>query len=194
MLEDHALIQRCQEGDLDAFATLFQQHQQRIYNLARTILRHETDAEDVVQDTFLAVFRHIDAFKGDAAFTTWLTTIAVNQCRTRLRRHKLRRFLSLEWLNERQLAAAANPSGNPASLVAAGEEADTLWQLVDQLNDRLRLPLLLRYRYDFSAQEIANMLDANPNRIYQQLYEGRQRLRLLAQQQGGYPAPAEAEG
>lgn len=190
MLEDHALIQRCQDGDLDAFATLFQQHQQRIYNLARTILRHETEAEDVVQDTFLAVFRHMDTFKGEAAFTTWLTTIAVNQCRARLRRHKLRRFISLEWLSERQLAAAPNPASNPATLVEAG----TLWQLVDQLNDRLRLPLLLRYRYDFSAQEIANMLDANPNRIYQQLYEGRQRLRQLAQQQGISPAPAEVEG
>lgn len=182
MLEDQTLIQRCQAGDGEAFTTLFQQHRQRVFSLACAILRDEAAAEDVVQETFLAIFQRLHTYRGEAAFTTWLTAVAVNQCRGRLRRRKLGRFLSLEWLSERQLAAAAPRSDNPAVTVADRQQAENVWQLVDRLDDRLRLPLLLRYRYDFSAQEVAELLGANPNRIYQQLYEGRQRLRRLVEQ------------
>ena len=101
--EIETLVNRCQEGQLEAFTTLFGHFKNQIHDLAHTILRDEGGAEDVVQDTFLAVFQKIDGFRGDSAFETWLTAIAVNECRMRLRKRKVRQLLSLEQLSPRHL-------------------------------------------------------------------------------------------
>jgi len=96
MPDMQAVVRRCQEGQLDAFTTLFSHYQHHVYDLARAILRDEQAAEDAVQDTFLAVFQKIEGYKGDSTFETWLTAVAVNQCRMRLRKRKVRQALSLE--------------------------------------------------------------------------------------------------
>ena len=98
-----AVVRRCQEGNLDAFTTLFSHYQDHVYDLARAILRDGPAAEDAVQDTFLAVFQKIEGYKGDATFETWLTAVTVNQCRMRLRKRKIRGALSLEQLSPGKL-------------------------------------------------------------------------------------------
>jgi RNA polymerase sigma-70 factor (ECF subfamily) len=92
------VVRRCQEGQLDAFTTLFGHFQNHVYELACAILRDKAAAEDIVQDTFLAVFQHIAGYRGDSTFETWLTSVVVGQCRTRLRKEKVRRAFSLEQL------------------------------------------------------------------------------------------------
>ena len=178
---DPAVIKRCQAGDLSAFDAIFDRFQQRVYNLAVTIVQDSALAEDVVQETFLAVFQKINSFRGHASFETWLIAIAVNQCRLTLRRQRLRQLFSLEGLSGSWLFRLSRKVENPADKVAQQTQADLLWQLADQLDDRLRLPLLLHYRYDYSGAEIARILGSEPNRVYQQLYEGRRQLRRLAQ-------------
>lgn len=180
-LADQALVKQCQAGDLSAFETLFDHYRQRIYSLAVTIVRETAVAEDIVQETFLAVWQKIDTFKGEAAFETWLVAIAVNQCRAALRRQRLRQVFSLDGLTPAWLHRLAGRSHNPADTVARRQQEEQLWQLVDRLDDRLRLPILLHYRYDYSGAEIAQILGSRPNRVYQQLYEGRQQMRRLAQ-------------
>jgi len=172
------LIDRCQQGDLEAFAALFRRFRQHVYDLARVILRDEQAAQDAVQDTFLRLLQKIDSFNGEAAFETWLTAVTVNICRSQLRRRKLRRFLSLDAL---RTSAAAAP--RTEQLVAARLQRQSLWALVDSLPDRLRLPLILRYRYALPCAEIAAALDLRLATVYQQLHEGRRRLALLAEQQ-----------
>ncbi len=178
---DPALIERCQAGDLSAFETIFDCFRQPVYSLAVTIVKDSALAEDVVQETFLAVFQKIDAFRGQARFETWLIAIAVNQCRLILRRQRLRQFFSLDSLTGGWLLRLSGNVENPADTVAQQHQADLLWQLADQLDERLRLPLFLHYRYDYTGAEIARILGSNPNRVYQQLYEGRQQLRRLLQ-------------
>jgi len=179
---ESTIIQRCQAGDLEAFAVLFKQYRLRLYSLAATILQAEAAAEDAVQETFLTVLKKMDTYRRQAAFETWLIAIAVNQCRSHLRRQKARQTLSLNDLAPRWLALLTGEGSDPAEVVAQSQQDQTLWDMVNRLDDRLRIPMILRYQYELSAAEIARILHTNPNRVYQQLYEGRQQLRLLAQQ------------
>lgn len=75
---DRAVVARVVNGDRAAFAVLVRRHNQRLFRAARGIVRSDVDAEDVLQQTWLEVFRHLAQFRGDASFTTWATRIAIN--------------------------------------------------------------------------------------------------------------------
>ena len=178
------VVHRCQQGQLDAFNTLFSHYQNQVYDLACTIMRDDKAAEGVVQDTFLMVFQKIDSYKGEARFDTWLTAVAVNQCRMRLRKRKIRQALSLEQLTpDRLFRLTGRVDDDVSEIVHQRQRRQTLWDMVDQLNDRLRLPMILRYRYGLSCGDIAFVLDRRKSTIYQQLNEGRRRLENMTRQQ-----------
>ncbi len=111
------IVHRCQQGHLDAFDTLFSHYQNRVFDLACTIMRDEKAAEDVVQDTFLTVFQRIDSYKGESRFETWLTAVAVNHCRMRLRKRKIRQALSLEQLTPDRLFRLAGRGDDVSEIV-----------------------------------------------------------------------------
>lgn len=185
MKDIQTVVSQCQAGQLDAFTTLFNRCQDHVYDVACAILRNEVAAEDAVQDTFLAVFQKINSYRGESAFETWLIAITVNQCRMRLRKQKLRQFLSLERLSrDRLFSLSSSGSGEGvADTVHQRQRRQTLWDLVDRLDDRLRLPLILRYRYALSCGEIADILDRRQSTIYQHLHEGRKLLEQMARQE-----------
>lgn len=85
---ERSLVQRAQRGDQDAFATLFQLHKKRVYSVCLQMTKDVADAEDLTQEAFLQVFRNINSFRGDSAFSTWLYRIAVNTVLMKLRRRK----------------------------------------------------------------------------------------------------------
>lgn len=176
------MVSQCQEGHLDAFTALFNHCQNHVYDVACAILRNEAAAEDAVQDTFLAVFQKIGSYKGEASFETWLIAITINQCRMRLRKQKVRQFLSLERLSRERLFGSRGSGEGVADTVHQRQRRQTLWELVDQLDDRLRLPLILRYRYALPCGEIANILGRRQSTVYQHLHEGRKLLEKMAQQ------------
>ena len=197
MSEIQVVVRRCQEGQLDAFTTLFSHYQNHVYDLACAILRDETAAEDVVQDTFLAVFQHIAGYKGESSFDTWLTAVVVNQCRMRLRKSKIRQVLSLDHLNPGRLFRSGGNWEDLSDVVHQRQQQQTLWEMIDQLQDRLRLPMILRYRYALPCADIALILNKRKSTIYQQLKEGRRELEKMAQQmemRDSQPALKEAPG
>ena len=182
MTDMQDVVHRCQQGQLDAFTTLFSHFQNHVYDLACVILRDEAAAEDAVQDTFLTVFQKIEGYKGNAAFETWLTAVAVNECRMRLRRRKIRQALSLEQLTSSMLFRSGGKREDLSDLVHRQRQRQTLWELVDKLHDRLRLPMILRYRYALPCADIAEILDKRTSTIYQQLNEGRRELEQMVRQ------------
>ncbi|MGD8586823.1 MAG: RNA polymerase sigma factor [Chloroflexota bacterium] len=177
------VVRECQEGRLEAFDTLFNHYQHRVYDLACIIMRDDAAAEDVVQDTFLAVFQKIDGFKGNSSFETWLTAIAVNECRMRQRRRNIRQFLSLESLSPGRLPRTGSRQQDVADVVHRRQQRQTLWEMVDQLDDRLRLPIILRYHLAYSCGDIADILKRKTSTVYQQLNEGRLLLKKMQRQQ-----------
>jgi RNA polymerase sigma-70 factor (ECF subfamily) len=177
MADLDSLLQRCRQGDAAAFAELFDRYQARVFGLCLTVLRDEQEAEDVVQDVFVRLFERIGAYRGDAAFSTWLTAVAVNRCRDRLRRRKLRRAFAVSRLWERP-----GPE-DPAEVVARRQQSQGLWALVDRLDDKYRLPLILHYQSGLSCDEVGHVLGLRLNTVYSRLNRARMQLREMLQEQ-----------
>jgi len=171
------LVQRCQMGELAAFSELFSLQEARIYRLAMSILQNEQDAEDAVQDAYLRVFERIKHFQGDAAFQTWMTTIVVNLCRDKIRRNKVRRALSLDWIHSR-------PSeDNVVEEVFRRQRQRRLWSYVNQLDEKHRLPVILHYHERLSCDEVAHVLGIRTSVVHSRLNTARQCLRHMMKTQ-----------
>lgn len=177
------LVQRCRRGDLCAFTRLFRRFQDRLYDLACAILHNEADAEDAVQDTFLRVFRDIARYRHESSFETWLVAVTVNVCRDRLRRRRVRQALSLELLGPRQLVDNLRQGADPAAQVLQEERRHSVWALADRLDERYRLPLILRHYYGLSCGEVAEVLHLSSGTVYAYLSEGRRRVREMLESQ-----------
>ena len=166
------LVYRCQQGELAAFSELFGQQETAVYRLALTILQNEQDAEDAVQDVFLRVFEQIKRYQGQSAFKTWLTAIVVNSCRDKLRRRKVRRALSLDWLRGHA------SHHNVPDEVNQRQQSQKLWALINtHLDDKHRLPLILHYHERLPCAEVADILGIRISTVYSRLNTARQRLR-----------------
>src|ERR671938_826580 len=97
---DEQMVERAQAGDADAFGEIVRRWERRIFALAYGMLGREEEARDATQETFLAAFRNLRSFRGEARVSSWLHRIAVNQCITRQRRAKVRGETTIEDENE----------------------------------------------------------------------------------------------
>ena len=175
MSELDELVHRCKQGELAAFSRLFRDHEARLYRLAVTILQDERDAEDALQDAYIRIFERIKGFRGNSAFETWMTAILVNVCRDRLRRRKVRRALPLDWLRHR------SGGGDLVKNVGSRMQRQTLWSLVDRLDDKHRLPVILHYHEGWTCGEVAEILAVRTSTIYSRLNTARVQLRTMLQ-------------
>src|SRR5262245_47852991 len=95
-IPDDTLIERIRRGETACFAPLIRRYNQRLFRVARAIVRDDDEAEDVVQHAYLAAFTHLHQFSGIAAFSTWLTRIVINQALTRHRDRRRIRMLAVD--------------------------------------------------------------------------------------------------
>lgn len=145
-----------------------------IHRLAFSILRDEAEADEVAQDTFIKALRHIDRYDPDTNMRGWLSTIAVNLCRDRLRRQKSR---------ARRLWTGAQPQsdGQSRHLEAryVRHEANTaLWMSVNALDEKHRLPIVLRYANGLSIREVADVLSIPEGTVHSRLHHACKKLAL----------------
>lgn len=145
-----------------------------IRRLALTILDDGSsdsaaEADDAAQETFITAYRSLAGFRGGASLKTWLTAIAVNACRGRLRKRKLRRTLdaTLRGLHLSQRLIS------PEETVAQNEAHHQLWKAVDGLDEKHRLPVILRYVHELSVPEIAVSLGMNEGTVHSRLHYAR---------------------
>ncbi len=181
MNSENELIARCQHGDDQAFDELITLYQSYVYDLAYTILRDDAEAQDIVQDVFLRIYQRLPDFRGTSTFKTWLTTIAVNKCRDRLRRRKIREALSLEHLTKRWLERKGAVTPPLEAAIEQKQQWDLLWEMVDQLEEKYRLVIILHYRYDLSGTELGDVLNIAKTTAYTRLSQGRKKLWALLQ-------------
>src|SRR5215475_13967373 len=87
--DDRTLLTRAQAGDMSAFESLVERHEEKVYGLALRMTRSEADAAEIAQDTFLSAYQHLSEFRGEAAFGSWVHRIAANNALMRLRRQKV---------------------------------------------------------------------------------------------------------
>jgi RNA polymerase sigma-70 factor (ECF subfamily) len=177
MSELDKLVQDCQQGELAAFTGLFRRYEARIYRLAMAILHDERDAEDAVQDACLRVFERIKHYRAESSFETWLTAVVVNVCRDRLRRRQVRHALPLDRFHGQA------SSGDLAETVAGQLRRQTLWSLVNRLQEKYRLPIILHYHEGLSCGEVAEVLALRTTTVYSRLNTARVQLRAMLREE-----------
>jgi RNA polymerase sigma-70 factor (ECF subfamily) len=173
---DPELVARCRRGDRDALEELVLLTTGRAYRLALRIVGDPHEAEDVVQDAFLRMFRALPAFREEARFETWMHRIVVNAALNRLR--SLGRFGEL--LEEQVLDAPA--PDRPADRAA---DRDALDRSLALLPSGQRIAVLLKDVVDLSCREIADELGIEEGAVKVRLHRGRRRLRSLLEEADG---------
>jgi RNA polymerase sigma-70 factor (ECF subfamily) len=177
---DSHWLELCREGEAGAIERLVSTHQEGLYRLAYSILEDAHEAEDVVQETFLAALRALDSFEQKAAFSTWLAAIALNLSRTRLKRRQSRLHLT-EVLKSlwpwHQLEAASLEQ-----TVIQDEGQATVWRAICSLDEKQRLPVILRYYHDYPVAEIAALLQIPEGTVHSRLNKARATLRAALQE------------
>lgn len=180
---DAELVRRFKEGDRSAFAELVHRYQDRVYTLCHRWMGDPVVAEEVAQDVFLALFRSLGNFRGDAQLSTWVYRVVVNHCKNRRlyrRRRQLDHHEPLEGEPredgaERQIADEG--PGTDAPLHASQAEV-LLQEALDHLDEEQRQILVLREVQDLSYEEIADILELPRGTVKSRLH--RARLELAA--------------
>ncbi len=142
-----------------------------IYHLCISILDDAHEAEDVVQETFIAASMKIDEFRGDADIKTWLFSIAINRSRGSLRKRKTQRALN------NVIQSVVTFPKEPEEAALQTENDEQLWQVVDAFGDKHRIPVILRYVHQMPISDIARILEVKEGTIHSRLFYAHQKIR-----------------
>jgi len=181
---DSLWVGRTLAGDPQAFGELVQRYERDVFNLSYRMLNERGEAEDAAQEAFLRAYSNLDRYDVTRPFKTWLLSIASNHCIDRLRRRRLT-WLSLEEPLPPHPALTSDIPG-PEEATLNNERNVLVQELLDHLSPDYRLAVVLRYWYDLSYAEIAEMLETTESAIKSRLFRARQ---LLATQLDERPIP-----
>lgn len=161
---------------MEAFGELVRLYERPVYNLAYRMLGNGQEAEDASQEAFIRAYTHLDRYDSGRPFKTWLLSITSNYCIDLLRKRRLT-WLSLE---DEQLpphpALVSSPNAGPEASLLALELSQKIQGLLNDLPEDYRVVVILRYWYDLSYQEIADMLKTTESAIKSRLFRARQSL------------------
>jgi RNA polymerase sigma-70 factor (ECF subfamily) len=182
---DEQMVQRALSGDPEAFGEIVRRWERRIFALAYGMLGREEDARDATQETFLAAFRNLRGFRGDAKVSSWLHRIAVNQCITRQRRAKVRGETALEDEAEKNAGVFALPIDvSPARSAETVERSAAVRKAVLALPPDLRQVVVMKEFEELTFQQIADALEIPLSTVKSRLYTALRQLQLRLQKFG----------
>jgi RNA polymerase sigma factor (sigma-70 family) len=175
-LAEAELVALARQGHREAFAAIMQRCNQRLFRVARGVVRDDAEAEDVVQEAYLRAFARLDSFRGEAAILTWLTRIVLNEARERLRRR--RPTVDIEQLDTgAQVILFPTTPTSPEQDAARAEIRRLLEEAVDDLPDAFRMVFILREVEDCSIEETAETLGLVPATVKTRLHRAKRLLR-----------------
>ena len=180
---DLALVRRILTGDRDAFQQLMRLHNTALFRAARAIVRDDADAEDVLQEAYIAAYRHLPDFRGDSRLATWLTRIVINQALGRLRSR--RRDNVVELLDDRPRGAPApleqamdeDAGGSPEAEAVRAELRRLLERKIDALPLAFRTAFILREVEEMTIEETAECLAIPEATVRTRVFRARALLR-----------------
>lgn len=171
------------EGDETALAPLVERYKRMVYRLAVQITKNHADADDVMQETFIKVYRSIHTFRGHAAFETWLYRIAVNEALNFVKRKERRRECTFETATEAEYEATARYRAQLANDPQAQAEKAELRQYVTEAVNSLplkhRTVVILHEFEGLTHAEIASILNCSEGTVRSRLHYARKKLRTL---------------
>jgi len=191
------LVARARDGDREAFRAIMTRCNQRLFRIARAVVRDEAEAEDVLQEAYARAFAAISGFRGEAGIATWLTRIVLNEAHGRLRRR--RETVDLDVLETASASAqvlsfpGAAKTDDPEADAARAQIRRLLERAVDDLPEPFRLVFMLREVEELSVEETAAHLGLKAETVKTRLHRARRRLREALDAQladvmvGAYP-------
>ena len=182
---DEQMVERALSGDPEAFGEIVRRWERRIFAQSFGMLGREEDARDATQETFLAAFRNLRGFRGEARVSSWLHRIAVNQCITRQRRAKVRSETALEDEAEKNAAIFAMPAdSSPARDAENVERHLAVRRAVCSLPPDLRQVIVMKEFEELTFQQIADVLELPLSTVKSRLYTALRQLQLRLQKFG----------
>jgi RNA polymerase sigma-70 factor (ECF subfamily) len=179
---DEVIVERALTGDADAFGELVRRWERRIFALTYGMLGREEDARDATQETFLAAFRNLRGFRGEAKVSSWLHRIAVNQCISRQRRARVRSESALEDDPENSAASFVAPlSQSPAKVAEGRQETLAVRRAINSLPIELRQVVVMKEFEELTFREIADALDLPLSTVKSRLYTALKQLQMRLQ-------------
>lgn len=173
-LEEVALIAQARAGDQSAFGELVARYQVAVYNLCYRMLGQSEEAEDAAQEVFLRIYRQLRSYDPAHRFSTWVLAIASHYCIDQLRKRRLT-IVPIDsivgWARSRQ--------PQPDDLALDGEQRDQIQACLHKLPEKYRLALVLRYWYDLSYSEMAQVMELPENTVKTRLHRARQMMAHL---------------
>src|SRR5262245_2395632 len=174
--DDAELVRRALSRDEVAVRAIMQANNRRLYRLARGILRNDAEAEDVVQDTYVRAFTHLEQFRGDSSLSTWLSRIAMNEALARLRRQPP----GVEWselentgTQEQTIPSPLASPDDPEKPMAQREIQHVVEHAIDELPEPFRLVFIPRVIEGMNVEETAELLGLKPETVKTRLHRAR---------------------
>jgi len=177
-LKDAELAQLACQRDGGAFRTIMQRHNRRLYRVARSVMRNDSEAEDVVQEAYVRAFANLATFRGESSLATWLSRIALNEALGRLRGR--RPSADLTEIESRPPAQGqiipfpnASPQLDPERTMAQREIQLIVERAIDELPELFRTVLVARVIEEMSVEETADLLGIRPETVKTRLHRAR---------------------
>ncbi|MBL0375186.1 RNA polymerase sigma factor [Rhizobium sp. KVB221] len=188
-LSETELVDLARQGDETAIRAIVQRYNRRLFRLARSVVRNDGEAEDIVQAAYVRAFTSMDTFRQEAQFSTWLTRIAMNEALGRLRRR--RKTTALEEIDMQAASGGGHVLHFPSSLAGPNPESELsrtqarhlLEMAVDELPDGFRMVFVMRDVEGMSAQEVASQLDIKVETVKTRLHRARKLMRASIERQ-----------
>jgi RNA polymerase sigma-70 factor (ECF subfamily) len=186
-LSDEEIVSRVIEGQTALYEVLMRRYNERIYRAARSIVRDEDEAEDVMQQAYVNAYAHLRQFDRRAKFSTWLTRIAIHEAIARAR--KRGRYDAVDFTQEENQAVERTPSRNPEQQAFSGELRALIEASIDALPDGYREVFMLREVDGLSTSETAECLGVSEDVVKTRLSRSRAALRNELAERAGIAAP-----
>ena len=181
-LDDHALVAQVRDGHREAFRHIMQRCNQRLFRVARAVIGEDSEAEDVLQESYMRAYHKLSSFRGDSTLLTWLTSIVLNEARGRLR--KRHTMVGLEQVDAavddtHQIIQFPSKFGSedPAVSAARAQIRHLLEHAIDELPDSFRTVYMMREVEECSVEETASLLAIKPETVKTRLHRARRLLR-----------------
>ena len=183
---DEDVVKRVLAGETGLYEILMRRYNQRLYRVARSILRNDVDAEDVMQEAYVRAYQHLNQFAGEAKFSTWLTKIAVYEALGRLRRQRRTENLGSVLDSDRHVMARMTADTRDPERQAYDHELRVVLEgAVDSLPEIYRMVFVLRSVEGLSVAETAGCLDIGAEAVKTRLHRARSLLRKDLQERAG---------
>jgi RNA polymerase sigma-70 factor (ECF subfamily) len=190
-MSDEEIVRRVLDGEIALFELIMRRYNQRLYRVARAVLRDDSEAEDVMQDAYVRAYEHLSQFAGRSQFATWLTRIAIHEALARVQRRKRTEQLGNDW-DESGIHGEVNVAAsalNPEEQLSVAELGRALEDAILAIPEQYRLVLMMRDVEQLSTTETAAALDLSEENVKVRLHRARAMVRKTLFAKAGVEAP-----